>query len=185
MKNRLFAVSVAMAAFGYLTSGAQADSSSRLTILKSTLVLPADGSFRTCTVSARRDALIVAFYTDNTPTSDGNNDFEVEGLRLAGSSFIGGTPCSIAGMGRLQARDMLRNLARCASNDTFGPIPLAKGDTFEVDFSTPNGANDVIIDVTFAVQSRKSPKLKDDCSKKRDEDAKKRDDDSDDDDDDD
>ncbi len=165
MRKLLLSISVVAVAFGFAASGAQAESSNKLTILKSTLVLPSDQSVKTCIVSARRDALIHAFFTDNTPTDGVGTGFNVLALRLAGSAFMeGNATYDNIGGNRVEALDMIRVIAFFGSNETrFGPIPLAKGEKFEVDFNTDE-ANAVTIDVKFAVESSKTPKLKSDCA---------------------
>lgn len=114
--------------------------------------LPAAGTDVPFTVTCPQDCLITSIFVDNTPTVGANVDHELVSMTVAGSLHRDGeSPFALAGDGSEETRDLLAKISNDSNGQENG-IPLNAGQTAVFTFDTANGANDVIITVTVALQ---------------------------------
>jgi len=131
-------------------------------VLTARTTLQAEGTAVECTYRNRKDAIIVAFNTDNTRTEGSNTDFQVENITIAGSPLIGpnGLPVEVALNNAKQRRDMLRLIGKSVGDVPLQPIPLNAKERFVVTFATENGFNNVVLKMILGVISSKKGKLR-------------------------
>lgn len=99
-------------------------------------VLTQEGGECVCTIEARSDASITAIYINNADTAGRDHGFTIRDLSLNGDLVPGaGGRCNLRGIGSLYEGwfDIVRRIGEeCGSSVSYSPIPMEKGDVYEI-----------------------------------------------------